>query len=151
MGYGEAPGRYGTPTRRLPPYNRRTMAGLPATAERDAKGHFVKGNRGRPGRVVGYRLLPTNYHDALRRARSPSELMAIVQRAVRDARAGDRYARYFSPRFLGLDSLRITVNPEAPGPPMPSYHLDALSPEEFEVWDRLSVAKMLIGPDQDAE
>lgn len=68
--------------RRLPPYNRPTMTGLPATAERDAKGQFVKGNRGGPGRGVGYRLVPSTYKDALQRACTPQDLLEITKRAV---------------------------------------------------------------------
>lgn len=73
--------------------------------------------------------------------------MEITRRAVADAKKGDHYARMFIAKITGLDTLRITVDPGAPGPPIPTYRLDVLTDAELEVLGRLS-AKMLGGPDE---
>jgi hypothetical protein len=90
--------------------------------------------------------LRLTYRDAIQRACSPQDVLEITKRAVADAKKGDAHARLFIARIMGLDSLRITVDPAAhPAPNPPVYHLDALDDDELAVLGRLS-AKMLEGP-----
>jgi hypothetical protein len=117
----------------------------PRPGQDPRNGRFVKGNklgRGRPWGIPRT-VLSMTYRDALQRACSPQDLLEITKGAVADAKQGDAHARLFIARIMGLDTLRITVDP-ALNPPV--YHLDALDDSELEVLGQLTT-KMLEGPE----
>jgi hypothetical protein len=122
--------------------------GGPRPGQDPKTGRFIKGNKLGPGRPWGIprAVLTLSYRTALEHACSPQDLLEITQRAVADAKRGDHHARMYLAKIMGFDTLRITIDPGAPGgPPVPTYRLDALSDDELAVLGRLS-AKMIAGP-----
>ena len=103
---------------------------------------------GRPCGIPRARLTLT-YKSALEHACSPQDLLEITKRAVADAKKGDHYARMYIAKIMGLDSLRITVDPTSAGAPMPVYNLNALDDEELAVLDQLSNKMMISGSGPD--
>lgn len=67
-------------------------------AERDAKGRFVKGHSGGPGRKP--RQVEADYLNATFAAVSIDDWDAIVRRAVRDAKQGNAWARNWLGDYL---------------------------------------------------
>lgn len=62
-------------------------------AERDEKGHFLPGNKASPGRAK--RAVEVDFHQLLVDTIKSDDWISIIQRAVTDAKQGDRYARQF--------------------------------------------------------
>ena len=62
-------------------------------AERDNKGRFLPGNKASPGRAK--RAIEVDFHNILLDAVSATDWTKIVAKAVKDAIAGDKYAREF--------------------------------------------------------
>jgi hypothetical protein len=67
-------------------------------SQRDAKGRFLHGNHGGPGRPR--RQTEVEYVRALRKVCSPEDLSEIAKRAVVDALRGDARARDWLSRYL---------------------------------------------------
>lgn len=68
--------------------------------DRDAKGHFVKGNKASPGRKP--RVTEAEYMEITIAAVSPDDWSAIVEKAVKDAKKGAPDARrWLSDYVLG--------------------------------------------------
>jgi hypothetical protein len=120
----------------------------PVPGHQDLKtGRFIKNNRLGKGRPWGLprAVLHLTYRDAIQRACSAQDLMEITRKAVADAKKGDAHARLFIARIMGLDSLRLTIDPAGAPAPVPVYHLGALDDGELAMLGELS-AKMLTGP-----
>ena len=72
--------------------------------DRDNKGRFAPGNKASPGRPR--RRTENEYIDVTVKRVSLAKWQRIVDRAVTDAEAGDRYARRFLADYLLGDRRR---------------------------------------------
>ena len=77
--------------------------------ERDENGQFAKGNKGGPGRQK--RKTEDKYLRALQKCVKAKEWKAICERAVQDAKRGDRTARqWLSDYLLGKPVQELKVD-----------------------------------------
>lgn len=147
--WGRGEGRVAAPTMApTAPYNPLMSTGGPRPGQDPKTGRFIKGNKLGPGRPWGIprAVLTLTYRSALEHACSPQDVLEITRRAVTDAKRGDHHARMYIAKIMGLDTLRLTIDPGAPGP-YPAYRLDALDDEELALLGRLS-DRMLSGPEE---
>lgn len=103
------------------------------TKQRNDRGRFVVGNSGGPGRPA--RQTEAEYLTTMVDVCSPKEWRAIVNRAVRDAKAGDpRARRWLGDYLIGpATSERVVLNAaivSAPEPPPIPPDIAAMTSEE---------------------
>jgi len=82
---------------------KRWINGMKANG-RNSNGQFAKGRPGGPGRPP--RDVEKDYLAALTHAVTPDKWRSIVQRALTDAEAGDRFARDWLSKHLIADNTR---------------------------------------------
>ena len=111
------------------------LAGQKTATGRAKGGLFATGNPGGPGRPR--RATEREYLSAISESCTTDDWAAIVQKAVEDARAGDKFAREWLSRFL-------VGNPEGSAPSLHSIAVQAESGTD-PVAEDAHLAKMLGG------